>query len=126
MLVGDADADFAVVRVEDVALMSWTVNQTKAGFRYAFFERVVYVAMRVVGTVVTAANVFCGVLLPASERVAHIGFEAVGSPVSTDAVSAHVFGVRLCGGVVVECYPIKAICGSDFVYELESIFTSFS
>ena len=43
-------------------------------------------------------------LLSSRERVAHVGFKTVGTPVSREAVCTHVFGVGLGGGVVVEGY----------------------
>ena len=39
---------------------------------------------------------------PSRERVAHVGFHAVGAPMAASTSSAHIFGVGLSGGVVVE------------------------
>lgn len=104
-----------MVRVEDVAEMAGASEQTGHGFVKVCIDRRGDVPVWVGRAETDAAYVFGGVLLAARHRVAHVWFEAVGSPVAKSTVRAHVFGVRLGGDVVVKGYFVKVGCGSGSV-----------
>ena len=121
MLVRNADVNFAVVWVENVSAMSGAVHKPVHRFVETCFDGSGDIAMRIGRAVSAPARVFGGILFAAREGVAHIRFEAIGSPVAGDAVRLHVFCVGLGGGVVVEDYFAEARCGSSIVYELKGV-----
>ena len=117
-----ADSDVAVVRIEDVLAMARAVQKKVHRVVDLRDGRFCDVCIRVVRAKVDGEDVFGGVLFPSGERVAHVGFHAVGAPMAASAGGAHIFGVGLSGGVVVEGYGVYAFGGSGVVDEFEGVF----
>ena len=103
--------------IEDVAAVSGTLHEPVHRFVEICFDGHGYISMRIERTIVSAADVFRRVLLASIECVAHVGFEAVRTPVTAKAVFPHIFRVGLCSGVVVKNYFVESRCGSGVVYD---------
>ena len=117
MLVCDADVDFSVVRIEDIAASTRTSQEVFHGFIDVLIDRLASVAGRIVRTEAVSVDDVCRILLTAGERVAHVWFEPVGSPMAKEAIGAHAFGMELSSQVVVECDFVYPSFGSSLVDE---------